>query len=137
MSSQPIELIACETCGGTDTPDQTQRPDQPPPPTRGQRLLSQLHASLASSGAPEFELRISSVRCLWACTRSCAVHLRGPGRVGYVLCELEPEPSTARALIEYARLYAHSSDGLVPLRQRPQALRGHFLCRIPATTPVP
>jgi predicted metal-binding protein len=116
-----IELIACETCGGSER-DAAGR-------SRGQQLLELLRT--ASDPARDRALTLSSTACLWACSRSCAVHLRGAGRVGYVLCELAPEPAHATALLEYAAQYAASSDGCVPYRQWPEPLRGHFLCRIP------
>ncbi len=131
--SDPIELIACETCGSAERESHGS--------TRGERLLGALRAALGAR--PErTDVTLSATRCLWACQRSCAVHLRGPGRAGYVLCELEPSAASAEALLEYAALYARSADGAVPYRQWPAALRGHFLCRTPpvgaaAPSPIP
>jgi predicted metal-binding protein len=121
LNAPAVELIACETCGGGQR-DAAGR-------TRGQQLFQLLQAAL--DPARDQALTLSSTACLWACSRSCAVHLRGHGRVGYVLCELAPEPEHASALLEYASQYAASSDGRVPYRQWPEPLRGHFLCRIP------
>ena len=122
-ASGPVELIACETCGSIERETHGS--------TRGERLLAQLRAT-AAEHEPAFELKLSSVRCLWACSRSCAVHVRSRGRHGYVLCELEPTEACARALLDYAALYAQTADGAVPFKTWPQALRGHFLCRLPA-----
>jgi predicted metal-binding protein len=121
--STGVELIACATCGGADRDEHGR--------TRGERLMVQLETSRAPADA---NVTLSSVRCLWACKRSCAVHLRAPGRAGYVLVELAPTAETARALLDYAAMYNESADGGVPFRQWPQPLRGHFLCRIPPTT---
>jgi predicted metal-binding protein len=88
--------------------------------------------------ALEPHVRVSRTRCLWACTQSCAVHLRSNderARVGYVLGGLEPSEEFASALLEYAKMYARTPDGAVPLKQRPAALKGHFLCRVPAPQP--
>ena len=60
------------------------------------------------------------------------MHVRAPSKPGYVLCELPPTAESARALLDYAALYAASSDGAVPYRTWPAPLRGHFLCRVPA-----
>jgi predicted metal-binding protein len=118
--STGVELIACATCGGAERDEHGT--------TRGEQLLRQLEQSAtASDGA----VTLSSVRCLWACKRSCAVHLRSPGRAGYVLVELTPTAETARALLDYAAMYGDSVDGAVPFKQWPQPLRGHFMCRIP------
>jgi predicted metal-binding protein len=116
--SAGVELIACETCGSSE-PDGQGR-------TRGEQLI----ALLRQHASPP--VTIVNTRCLWACTRSCAVHLRSPGRVGYVIATLEPNEEHARALVDYAQMYGQTSDGAVPLRERPAALRGHFLCRVPA-----
>ena len=118
--SARVELIACATCGGADRDEHGQ--------TRGERLRSLLDAC---AGDADSGVTLSSVRCLWACKRSCAVHLRSPGRAGYVLVELTPTAETARALLDYAALYAESVDGGVPFKQWPQPLKGHFMCRIP------
>jgi hypothetical protein len=40
---------------------------------------------------------------------------------------------SAHALLEFAALYAGSESGAVPYKQWPPALKGHFLCRFPAT----
>ena len=126
-----VELIACETCGPKDAVALHGSTD-------GARLGLWLRR-LADT-APE--VRVSSTRCLWACSRSCAVHVRGldgphsthGARVGYVIATLEPTEVAARALLDYATLYAATADGAVPFKQWPAPLRGHFLCRIPAVT---
>jgi len=120
--STGVELIACATCGGADRDEHGR--------TRGERLMLQLEASATPA---DVGITLSSVRCLWACKRSCAVHLRAPNRAGYVLVELTPTAETARALLDYAAMYSDSVDGGVPFKQWPQPLRGHFLCRIPPT----
>ena len=115
------EIVACETCGGKER-DALGRP-------RGAALLALLQHEQEQS--PRADVHVRSTRCLWAGQRSCAVHLRAQGRPGYVLVELAPDDTTVKALLDYAVLYAQSSDGAVPYRLWPQALRGHFLCRIP------
>ncbi len=125
MDSDRAEIVACETCGGSDRDASGQ--------TRGQRLLAELRAEL--SGRAEAELSVSSVRCLWACSKSCAVLLRSPRRVGYIIAGLEPNPEVARALLDYAQSYRRSEDGAVPYKSWPPPLKGHFLCRIPQQLP--
>jgi predicted metal-binding protein len=120
-----VELVVCETCASARTD------------VCGRSGGAQLHAQLVEqhTRAPlDPSLTIRTVRCLWACKRACNVHIRSQGRAGYVLCDLEPDPSTARAVLEYASLYAQSLDGSVPFRSWPDAVRGHFLCRMPPAT---
>lgn len=124
----PAEIVACETCGGVAQRDAAGR-------TRGENLLLQLRAALAD--AAELPVSVSSVRCLWACKRSCAVVVRSPSRVGYVIADLEPSELTAQALLDYAARYARSEDGAVPFREWPALLKGHFLCRFPRAAELP
>jgi predicted metal-binding protein len=124
-SDARAELVACETCGNAQRDALGRAP--------GEVLIEHLHARRAELG--DIPVDVSSVRCLWACKQSCAVHVRGAGRVGYVIANLEATEVSARALLDYATLYANSSDGAVPYKQWPAALKGHFLCRIPLTHP--
>jgi predicted metal-binding protein len=117
-------LIACETCRPADRDEHGR--------AAGERLIAELHA--AREAGVGREVALSTVRCLWACTRSCAVHLRAPGRPGYVLVGFDPTRDAAQALLEYATLYAESEAGAVPYKTRPAGVKGHFLCRLP---PVP
>ena len=121
VSARTAEIVACETCGGRERDAEGR--------TRGEALIATLRRT--QEAEPREGVRVTSTRCLWACQRSCAVHVRAHERPGYVLVELAPDEANARALLDYAALYAASSDGAVPYRLWPQALRGHFLCRIP------
>jgi len=118
------EIVACETCGSAQ-PDAAGR-------TRGAQLIAELRAALAAAG--QLPVDVSSVRCLWACKKSCAVAVRSLSRVGYVIAELEATEVVARALLDYAALYAQTEDGAVPYKHWPAALKGHFLCRFPKAT---
>jgi predicted metal-binding protein len=120
---ETVELIACVTCGSAERETHGS--------TRGERFFAELSAAREQLALP---IAVSSTRCLWACTRPCTVHARSPGRAGYVLCDFEPTPEAARGVLEWAVLYAATSDGAVPFKERPEAVRGHFLCRVP---PVP
>jgi predicted metal-binding protein len=118
------EIVACETCGSSQR--------DPAGRTRGEGLIAELRAALAAAG--EIHVDVSSVRCLWACSRSCAVAVRSSSRVGYVIAGLEPTDVSAHALLEYAARYARSEDGAVSYKEWPPALKGHFLCRFPKAT---
>jgi predicted metal-binding protein len=122
---EPVELLACETCGGAERSTHGS--------ARGERLLGLLKS--ASETRSETQISVSSVRCMWLCKRPCAMHIRGGQRAGYLLAELEASAEVANALLDYAVLYRNSSDGAVPYREWPQALRGHFVCRVPVSAP--
>jgi len=117
--------VACVTCGGAAR--------EPDGRTRGEQLLERLEHERTARG--EIGVEVLPVRCLWACKRSCAVLLRSPARPGYVIAELDASDTTARALLDYALLYARAPDGAVPYKAWPSPLKGHFLCRIPPEPP--
>ena len=116
--TRPVEVIACVTCGGTQ-PDEAGRP-------LGEQLLAKLQRAATDS-----RVTVTGMRCLWACKMRCAVHLRAPGKPGYVLGHFEASDEAAEGIVAYARAYGESTDGAVPFRQWPAAVKGHFLCRIP------
>ncbi|MET0342810.1 MAG: DUF1636 domain-containing protein [Polyangiales bacterium] len=119
---RPVEVIACFTCGGAER-DEQGRP-------LGAQLLAKLEAAASEAGT-DSNVAVSGMRCLWACKMRCAVHVRAPGKTAYVLAHFEPSDDAARGIIDYARAYGQSADGAVPFREWPQAVKGHFLCRIP------
>jgi predicted metal-binding protein len=118
------EIVACETCGGAQREADGR--------SRGEHLIEQLQRELAARG--DVGVDCTSVRCLWACKRSCAVMLRSAGRAGYVIVDLPPDEVSARALLDYTGLYLQTEDGAVPFKAWPQALKGHFHCRLPKTS---
>lgn len=118
------ELITCITCGARERDEQGR--------TRGEQLFAALTSAQGEKGSA---ISLSTIKCLWSCTRSCSVHLRAPARVGYVLGDLEPSSEHAHALLDYAALYSESTDGSVPFRKWPPAVKGHFVCRVPPPMP--
>lgn len=74
---------------------------------------------------------VEEMPCLFACSAGCAVHLRAPGKIGYVLGHFEPSEAAARAILDYAVAHAASGEGQVPYRSWPEGVKGHFLVRTP------
>ncbi|RZM36347.1 MAG: DUF1636 domain-containing protein, partial [Sphingomonas sp.] len=64
-------------------------------------------------------------------TEHCSIHLRAPGKVGYLLGRFTPDTEAARAILDYAVRYADSEQGRVPFKQWPQGIKGHFIARTP------
>ncbi|MFA7429698.1 MAG: DUF1636 domain-containing protein [Rhodospirillaceae bacterium] len=122
-----VEVIVCETC---------RRKDGEPLDgiTAGREFADALRGMLASD-ADLNGVRLTTMRCLMACGRACTVHLRAPGRMGYVLGDMSSEPDRLHALIAYLRGYVRSSDGVVPYADWPEAIKGRFVSRIPAPPP--
>ena len=76
-------------------------------------------------------IEIQEMPCLFACGRSCAVYIRAPGRIGYVLGGFTPDADAARAILGYAVAHAASADGDVPYGQWPEGVKNHFITRTP------
>lgn len=96
----------------------------------GARLVEALHRVKAQS--PRYDgVVVQDMPCLFACSEHCTVHLRAPGKVGYVLGRFTPDEEAARAILDYAAYYADSEHGRVPFADWPQGVKGHFIVRTP------
>lgn len=118
-------VVVCSTC--RFAPDE--REDAAG--RRGGALLAQ---ALRAAQAAEPDLAgvaVQEMACLFACQRHCAVHVRAPGKVGYVLGGFAPGPEAAHAILHYAARHAASAEGVVPYAQWPEGVKGHFITRTP------
>ncbi|MBC9072945.1 DUF1636 domain-containing protein [Thauera sp. CAU 1555] len=114
-------LIVCATCGYDAAAPDGERP--------GERFARQLEARLAARPAPA--LRLERTACLMACKRHCTVALRAPGKYAYVLGDFAPDAAAADALLDYAAGYQAAERGVVPFKQWPEGVKGHFVARVP------
>jgi len=96
----------------------------------GARLLEALREAHAGD-ARVADLAVEEMPCLFNCAQHCSVHLRAPGKIGYVLGRFEPTADSAQALLAYAAAYMASEEGVVPYRQWPDGVKGHFIVRTP------
>lgn len=118
VDAVPVVLSVCVNCRGPD-------PDGVNP---GEALLAALRAAApADHGC---DLRIRPVQCLSVCKRPCTAALASPGRYTYVFGDLDPARDAA-ALLDCVRTYAEREHGYMLWRERPEALRGGIVSRIP------
>lgn len=118
-------VVACNTCRHS-----TEARDDDSGVRGGARLVAALEAE--QTGDERYAgIAIQQMPCLFACTDFCTVHLRAPGKVGYVMGRFAPDAEAARAILEYAVEYAASEHGRVPFKQWPQGVKGHFITRTP------
>lgn len=114
-------VVVCNTC--RFSAEERETPDG----VRGGALLAEaLREAAAGTG-----VAVQEMPCLFNCTQHCSIHLRAPGKIGYVLGRFEPTPEAARAIVDYAVAYAASAEGVVPYRQWPEGVKGHFIVRVP------
>jgi predicted metal-binding protein len=118
-------VVVCNTCKlSADTREDDQG-------RRGGALLEEAMRDVQAADPKLQGVAIQAMPCLFACTRSCTVHIRAPGKVGYVLGDFVPGEDAARAILEYAAAHAASEEGRVPFREWPQGVKGHFITRTP------
>lgn len=118
-------VVACNTCRHS-----ADARDDEAGTRGGARLVEALQAAQAGD-ARYAGIAVQQMPCLFACTDFCTVHLRAPGKVGYVLGRFTPDTDAARAILDYAVEYAASEHGRVPFKQWPQGVKGHFITRTP------
>ena len=96
----------------------------------GARMVEVLNAAQAADPAYD-GIAVQAMSCLFACGTPCAVHLRAPGRIGYVLGRLSPDAQAARAILDFAVAHARSEIGEVAYRDWPEGVKGRFVVRTP------
>ena len=118
-------LVVCTTCrvSEEDWDDAAGR-------RGGELFLEALQAALVGHPA-EGALALQPMACLFACTSHCTVHLRAPGKMGYLLGRFSPTRVDARALLDYAAAYLQSQDGVVRFSDWPDGIKGRFIARLP------
>jgi len=119
------ELIVCTTCGYSDR-DASGR-------TRGEQLQRSLaRAFEAEDGAVE----VRGAKCFMACGRGCNVHVRAPGKMGYLVGDLDPNNEDSVAtFVDYLAKYRETDTGVVPYKEWPEGIGRHFICRVPPHDP--
>ena len=98
---------------------------------RGGALLVEALRAVQASDPAYAGIAVQDMACLFACDAHCTVHLRAPGKIGYILGRFAPDAAAARAILDFMRHYADSAEGQVPYRDWPEGVKGHFIVRLP------
>lgn len=110
-------LHVCTTCrAGQPVPEGQDCP--------GQRL----HQALTAANEDAM-ITIRAVECLSACDNGCSVALTKPGAWSYIYGRMTTDD--VAEILRGAALYAASSNGVVPWRERPTIFRKQSLARLP------
>lgn len=117
-------ITICDTCKREGWDAETD------PLTDGEKLAALVEA--AAGGAGGVKTRRHS--CLMGCNHGCNIAIQADGKLTYVLGRFEPSEEAAQGIVDYATAHADSDSGQVPFRQWPQAVKGHFVSRIPVLT---
>lgn len=118
-------VIACNTCRHSG--DAREDADG----VRGGARLFALLRDLADNDRAYDGIAVEEMPCLFACKDHCTVHIRAPGKVGYILGRFAPDAEAARAILDYAARHAESPEGRVAYSDWPDGVKGHFIVRVP------
>ncbi|SCW92931.1 Predicted metal-binding protein [Sphingobium faniae] len=118
-------VVVCNTCRAS--PDRREDEDG----RRGGALLVKALRRVQADDPALAAIAVQEMPCLFACQRHCAIHIRAPGKMGYVLGDFMPDEEAARAILAYALLHAQSEEGVVRYAQWPEGVKGHFITRTP------
>ena len=80
-------------------------------------------------------VHIHPVECLSVCKRACTISFAAPGKWTYVYGDLLADAG-ADVILDGAALYGATADGLIPWKQRPEALKRGVVSRVPPLTPA-
>lgn len=116
----PTTITICDTCRRGDREIVEARPC-------GEILAELVEA--AAQGVAGVETRRHS--CLMGCSGACNVALQAQGKMAYTLGRFEPTPEAAEGIVRYAARHAELPSGVVPFREWPTAVKGHFVTRHP------
>jgi predicted metal-binding protein len=109
-------IVVCITCRRPGDPDDAPRP--------GAELAASTVWAAEGTG-----VTVRRVKCLANCKRGCSAAIVREGGWSYVFGDLPP--TAADALVEGAKLFSRSDDGLMPWRGRPEPLKRGMIARIP------
>ena len=97
--------------------------------TGGETLIAAMRTVLAKHERVDVDV-IEQV-CLWNCTRPCSVVMQDDERFSYITGGNTPDEEQAEAILQWFDAHGATQDGVVPFKQWPQKMRGHFIARIP------
>jgi predicted metal-binding protein len=123
VSGEPVEakvvVHVCTTC----------RPEGEALEPRELRSGARLYEALKQYRSADDPL-VTPVECLSVCRRPCTISFSAPGSWTYVYGDF-PADADPGAILDAARLYARSPQGLIPWKQRPDALKKGVVARVP------
>jgi predicted metal-binding protein len=117
-------LVICSTCKFS-----AESKFAPDGRTGGEMMFAAMEQALAKAGRNDVVL--AKQECLWNCTRPCSVVIQDEARFSYVSGGNTPDEEQAEAILLWFDLHGATEDGLVPFKQWPQKMRGHFIARVP------
>jgi predicted metal-binding protein len=127
MSDQSVTIYVCTSCRTEG------QPLEPRDERAGARLYAALNEAASAEGAPKVTL--VPVDCMSVCKRPVTVGFSTPGKWTYVYGDFAGQvPEAAAAtILDGASRFAAAPDGLIPWKERPEALKRGVIARLPPT----
>jgi predicted metal-binding protein len=117
-SAKQTAVLVCITCRAATDPSDA--------PRKGLTLAQATTRALGNAA----DVDVVRVRCLGNCNRGLSAAIRRENAWTYVFGNLDAN-NDGPALIAGARLFAQSTDGLMPWRDRPDPLKRGLIARVP------
>lgn len=118
------ELIICTTCRPAGASRDL--------PAAGEALLEAVQvATWGLDDAQQTRIRVRGTACMNGCARACTVTLQATGKYTYYFGDLVADDTTAAEVLACAQQHAHSTDGNLLRKERPERLRSGILARLP------
>lgn len=118
MAKAEATIFVCVSCRQGDDADS--RP--------GAALLEALREKFTA--APEAAIDVAPVECLAVCKRPCTVAFAADGKWTYVVGDLDSAEHVDE-LVDSARRFAASENGIVPWKERPASFKKGVVSRTP------
>ena len=109
-------IYVCTTC---------KTPDDPSPDRAGARLIKALEPLAHEQG-----FAVEGVECLSVCKRPCTIAFASKNKWTYIYGDFTADDS-ADKILECAALYQAANNGLIPWKERPDALKKGVIARLP------
>jgi predicted metal-binding protein len=116
-----VTIVVCNTCRDQSGSDAH--------PRAGKLLADGTRHAADGSGIP-----VEEAECLGNCKRRLSAALLKHGAWSYVFGDLGTD--SGADLVEGAKLFANSTDGLLPWQGRPASLKRGLVARIPFLDPA-
>lgn len=118
------EIIICTTCRPAGASRDL--------PAAGEALLEAVQvATRGLDDAQQTRIRVRGTACMSGCARACTVTLQATGKYTYYFGDLVADDTTAAEVLACAQQHAHSTDGNLLRKKRPERLRSGILARLP------
>lgn len=122
MSDRGTAIHICITCRQPGVPAEAD----------GERAGARLYEAIRLAAARRADpVELIPVECLSVCKRPCTISFSALGKWTYVYGDFAPDLPSAEAILDAAALYAAAPQGLIPWRERPQALKTGVVARMP------